>query len=288
MDERAVITLMFLAVLASGCADSSSDQGIAVEELQVEPSSIYAGSSTSVSMNVVNSGLLEADLVTGENGNDVLTNHCTDIFEITEYRASSSNNYNTTDSYSLETGEQARFYWRLEQKDTDEVPLNGFRCDLKFELPFNYSVNAYKQLQFKQSREVEGSTELGSQVSGGPLRIVMEVVGSTSEQPGTILTQDDASIYVTVENTDSSESPYQGLIEVNSIDITSSDNIDLEENCGDSESVTLSTGSQNIYKCSVEPENMDSPSIRGEVDVEVDYTFVKDVGSRRVEVQYRE
>jgi len=287
MVDKEVIVLLILAILASGCADSSGGEGISVQSLGVEPSQIYAGSSTSVSMEVRNSGLLEANLITGDNGNNVLTNHCTDIFDITEYRASSSRVASTEDNYTLDQGEVARFYWRLKQQDTSEVPLNGFRCDLKFELPFNYSVNAYKQLQFKQNREVEGSTQLQSKVSEGPLRVVMETIGSTSKQPNTILAQDDASIYITVENSDSQESPYQGLIEINDIRISSTDSIELQDECGDKDSVTLSTGSQEVYKCKISSSDMNSPSVRGEVNVEVDYTFVKDIGSRNVKVQYR-
>lgn len=292
MDERSVIVLLVLTVLASGCADSSGGEGISVTELSVEPSQIYSGSETSVSMSVRNSGLLEGELITGENGKNVLTNHCTDIFSITEYRASSSRESETADDYSLGRGEEARFYWRLDQIDVNEVPLQGYRCNLKFELPFNYSVNAFQQLQFKENREVEGSTRLQNKVSQGPLRIVTEVIGSTSNQANTILTQDDASIYITVENTDSEDSPYQGLIELNRINITSSNNIELNPNsdteCGSGDSVTLSTGGQQIYRCSIKPSEMNAPSIRGEVNVKADYTFVKDVGERNVQVQYRE
>jgi len=287
MEHKEVIILLILSVLASGCADSSGGQGISVENLNVEPSQVYAGSSTGVSMSVRNSGLLEANLITGENGNNVLTNHCTDIFNIEEYRASSSRVASTEDNYTLGQGEVTRFYWRLTQEDTSEVPLNGFRCDLKFELPFNYSVNAYKQLQFKESREVEGSTQLESKVSEGPLRVVSEVIGSTSQQPNTILTQDDASIYITVENADSQDSPYQGLVQINDIRIDSTESISLQEDCGSDDSVTLSTGSQEVYRCSIGPADMNSPSVRGEVNVQVDYTFVKDIGNRKVKVQYR-
>jgi hypothetical protein len=288
MDQWKVIGYAMVAVLASGCVDSgSSQQGIAVNELSVEPNSIRAGESVSVSLEAVNAGLLEGTVDVGDatKGEQVLTNHCPDYFSIEEFRASSSRTSESVSEYDLGEGERIRLFWRLKQ-DSEDVPLQGYNCPMRFELPFDYSVRAYKQLQVKQDRETEGSTNLATDISPGPLAIDMEIIGSTADQPNTILEENDASLYLTAYNQDTEDSVYQGLIDINDIEIQGGGAISVDDECGERESVTLISGNQEIYRCNIEHEPLNSPSVRGEITANIDYTFVKSIGERQVKVKY--
>ena len=290
MDSWKVIGLISLAILASGCTSSSSVQGIAVNELSVEPQSITAGQSLSVSLEAVNAGLLEGTIDVGKasTGDEVLTNYCPDYFSIEEFRASSSRSGTgeKQSNYKIGEGEKARFFWRLKQDSPGEIPLQGYDCNMRFEIPFNYSVRAYKQLQVKKNRGVEGSTNLATDISPGPLSIDMKILGSTASQQNTILERDNASLYLTAYNQDTESSTYQGLININDIEISSGGSIDLNEDCGEIESVTLVSGNKEIYRCNIKHDSLNSPSIRGEVETNINYTFVKDVGQRQVKVKY--
>lgn len=289
MDEWKVIGVMMFAVLASGCIDSGpSQQGIALTELSVEPNSIRAGESVSVSLEAVNAGLLEGTVDVGEaNGDRVLTNHCQDYFSVEEFRASSSRtDANDASEYTLGEDERIRMFWRLNQDRPDEVPLQGYNCPLRFELPFDYSVRAYKQLQVKESREVDGSTNLATDISPGPLAIDMQIIGSTADQQNTIIEGNDASLYLTAYNQDKQDSVYQGLIEIKDIEIEGGGAIGLNDECGERESVTLVSGNQEIYRCNIEYGDISAQSVRGEITVNIDYTFVKSIGERQVRVQY--
>lgn len=288
MDEWKVIGLLLLALIASGCIDGSSGQGISVSELSVEPQSIRSGESVSVDIEAVNAGLLEGQINVGdtETGDRILTNHCPDYFSVEEFRASSSRGENSSGIYTIGEGEQARFFWRLNQDKPDEIPLQGYTCNMKFEIPFDYSVTAYKQLQVKQERDSEGAEELASDISPGPLTIDMEIIGSTASQENTILERDDPSLYLTAYNQDNEESPYQGLIEIENIEINGGGAISVGNECGDRESVTLVSGNQEIYRCDINYETLNQPSVTGEITADIDYTFVKDVGEKEVEVQY--
>jgi hypothetical protein len=286
MDERRVIVLLLLAVVASGCSHGSQGEGIAVRELSVQPSNIRAGQTVSVSLEAVNAGLLQGNVSVGEeDGRKVLTNYCPDYFTIQDFSASSSRTSDSQEEYRLGEDERIRMYWRLKQQPEDQVPLQGYDCPLKFELPFDYTVRAYKQLQVKQSREASGSPDLSTDISPGPLSIDMELIGTTAQQSNTILKQDDPSLYLTAYNTDSEESAYQGLIEINDIRIQGGGAIDVNDECGQRESVTLASGGQEIYRCDIQVDDFSSPSVRGEITVDIDYTFVKSLGERRLSVE---
>lgn len=288
MDNWKVIGLFLLVLIASGCTDNSSGQGIAVSELSVEPQNIRAGESASVSLEAVNAGLLEGEIDVGdtETGDRILTNYCPDYFSVEEFRASSSRGDSSSGSYTVGEGESARFFWRLDQDKPDEIPLQGYTCNMKFEIPFDYSVTAYKQLQVKQERDSEGTEDLASDISPGPLTIDMEIIGSTASQENTILERDNPSLYLTAYNQDDEESPYQGLIEIDNIEISGGGAISVGDDCGDRESVTLVSGNQEIYRCDINYESLTQPSVTGEITADIDYTFVKDVGERQIEVDY--
>lgn len=318
--DRKVIFLVILAAAASGCTDSGGGNGIVVNELSVQPQEIRAGEFTTISLEATNRGQLEGivnvsrfegeiteseqraldegDLGESEEqniregageiqGGKILTNYCSDIFNIEEFQASSSRTGETQPFYRLDTGEKVRFSWRLNQEDQSAIPLQGYPCELRFELPFDYSVRAYKQIQIKESRDVEGSPNLASDISEGPLSIDMEIIGSTADQSNTIIKDNNASLYITAYNTDSEDSSFQGLIDISGIDINSSENIELPESCGEEGTAALASGQEEIYRCNIGyDEDFDSPSIRGEIDASINYTFVKDLGSKSVQVNY--
>ncbi|MFB6159225.1 MAG: hypothetical protein ABEJ95_06245 [Candidatus Nanohalobium sp.] len=288
MVNRKVIPLLLLAVVASGCTQSQGT-GIKVTELDISPNpneGIRAGNTVSISLEAVNAGLLNGTVKAGSNGKQVLTNYCSDIFKIESFKASSSHTSETRESYMVGENERVRFFWRLKQDKTGKIPLSGYSCPMRFELPFDYSVRAYKQVQVKKSREVSGSTKLATDISPGPLTMDMEIVGSTADQSNTILKQDNPKLYLTAYNLDSKESPYQGLIEIKDISIKSSGVIELGSECGKKSSVTLMSGDQKIFRCDIDTGSLSSPAERGEIEASIDYTFVKDIGERTVKVKY--
>ncbi len=257
-----------------------------MNELTVQPDSIRAGQTVSVSLEAVNAGLLSGKVEVGnQEGSQVLTNHCPDYFSIKEFSASSSRTSESQSGYRLGQGERVRMYWELKQEPADQVPLQGYECPLKFELPFEYSVRAYKQLQVKQSRESSGNPNLATDISPGPLSIDMQIIGSTAQESNTILKQDDASLYLTAYNREGEQNAYQGLIEINDITVSGGGAINVSENCGQRESVTLASGGQEIYRCDIIVDDFSSPSVRGEVTVNIDYTFVKSLGERTLSVK---
>ncbi len=228
MNQRLVILCIFAAsVVASGCIGGGGGQGtqtqggqaITVDQLQVTPSEIRAGSTVRVRMGVTNSGELPAKVELGSSdgdvdGNQILTNHCPDIFDISDFSASSSNVSDTEGSYGLAPGYSIQMNWELEQS-TGNVPLNGYDCQLKFEVPFDYSVEAFRQLQVKTNDDVQGTEELFSKSSQGPMKIEMETIGSSSERGApTFLEGDNAEILVQLENKNPEESSYTGTVEL--------------------------------------------------------------------------
>lgn len=286
MDQWKVIGLVLLTVIASGCMDSGNQEGISLEELSVEPQTIRSGNSISVNVETVNSGLLEGAVRVGKNnGSEVLTNYCPDYFDIEEFNAASSRTTEDQAVYEVGEDESIRLNWQLSQRGGKRIPLPGYTCSMKFEMPFTYSVRGYKQLQVLENREVEGSPDLATDISPGPLSIDMKIVGSTAQQSNTILKGDDASLYLTVYNSDSEESPYKGLIDINNFSIEGSGAINLGEDCGDLSSVELSSGNEEIYRCPIKVDEFDSPSVRGEINANFNYTFVKDLGERNIEVK---
>ncbi|MFB6099807.1 MAG: hypothetical protein ABEK16_00910 [Candidatus Nanohalobium sp.] len=287
MDRWKVIGLLLLAVLASGCGESQG-QGIVVSELSVEPSSIRAGRPVSVNMQVVNAGMLKGSINVGDpsTGDAILTNHCPDYFSVQDFSASSTRDSGSQKTYTVGKGEVARFFWRLNQDKPDEIPLQGYTCNMKFEVPFNYSVRAYKQIQVKRSRNVSGTPKLATDISPGPLSIDMKIIGSTAARKNTIIRGDNASLYLTAYNQEKDESAYQGLININDIRINGGGAISVGESCGKRDSVTLVSGNQEIYRCDIDYSELTAPSVRGEIEVQIDYTFVKQVGERKVKVKY--
>lgn len=307
MEKRAAaLSLLFLTVIVSGCMDTDGGpekvqgQAIQVTELDITPTEIREGSTVRISMGVRNVGEVESEVQVGQNGKKVLTNYCSDFFSIEEngFSAYSSGNPETEESYNLAPEGELQMNWELEQGGN--VPLNGYSCDLKFQVPFNYSVEAFKQIQIKKNEETGGEPQLSSKSSQGPLTIDMRVAGSSLDLNAPVFLEGDRpEVFIGFSNEKLEEGEYQGLISLKEPEI-SARNIEFEEGecpeeeVGENGEIRLYQGvSAQPIRCDLVYSEGDgeytlgsTPSIRPEIRVSADYTYTLNVGQRTVEVVY--
>lgn len=296
MERRELgISILFLTVIVSGCigpsgqqTQQSSGKALTVSGPSIQPSSgtIREDSSVRVSMGVMNTGEMNGTLVAGRNGDQIMTNYCTDVFEITDYEAQSSQTMDAQESYSLNPDWEAQFNWELQQ--TGDVPIMGQTCELRFEAPFNYSVDAYRQLQIKRSAEAGGEPQLTSQSSKGPLAINIELIGSSSEQGAPVFIEEDSiEVLVRFSKKQSEDSPYQGLIDISNPELEAK-GIDIDrDSCEIPEQIIMYEGDSQVIRCDLDyGGSIGSPSITPQISVNADYKYTKDVPSRTVEVEY--
>lgn len=227
----------------------------------------------------------------GNLGDRLLTNRCRDIFNIEDFTARGPGDIES-DYYNLPSGAEARFTWSLDSS-TANVPLQGLSCDLRFQVPFDYDVTAFRQLQFVESNEVPGVSELNSRSSRGPMMINIETLGSTSQQgPSTFVQGDNAEIIVTLRNQVDEESSYTGFIEASVPEIEAVGFDFAEGGCTetlDEDTLTMYRGESQQIRCPISDEVFEDlqGSKQGEVRVETNYTYIKTLGSQEVEVEYR-
>jgi len=287
--QRLVLSLLFLAVVISGCVDSGrkvSGEAISVTGPTVQPSEIREGASVQASMRVENTGEIPGQVIVGENGREVLTDYCPDFFSINRFQASSSRDPSTSENYDLNPGEAVQMNWALDQEGVN-VPLNGYECPIKFQLPFNYTVQAYQQLQIKQ-RDIETEVDLSSKTSKGPLSIAIETIGSSSKTGAPIfLKGDNPEALIQIVNEQPEGSVFRGVIKVRNLNIESS-GVELGEGCKNIEEPIKIDRNQmsDIIRCDINMDLGESPSSRAEISASADYTYVKNTGSRTVEVKY--
>ena len=225
-DRYLLLSLLVLTVTVSGCTgggQGTQDQGnkaVVLEQLQVTPSEIFEDGNVRIRMAVRNAGELPAQVRVGSDdnggvdGSDILTNHCPDIFDITDFSASSSNVSGTESAYTLSPDYRVRLNWELTQS-TGNVPLNGYDCNLRFQVPFDYSVEAFRQVQIKSNSEVQGTEELFAKSSQGPMKIEIQAIGSSAPRGApTFLQGDNADVRVQLENKKPDESSYTGTVEL--------------------------------------------------------------------------
>lgn len=301
-----ILGFLGLVLLTSGCFDSTSTQSdggeaIDIIEMSVTPDTIYADSSTTAILQIRNSGLLDANLTIDSDwsredeehpnyGDRLLTNRCRDIFEVDEFTARGPGD-ESKDRYNLPRGTEARFTWSLSSEDAN-VPLQGLSCNLRFEVPFDYSVNAYRQLQFLEDDSVEGVTNLDSRSSRGPMAIKIDTIGSTSSQgSSTFVEGDSPEVIVRLRNQAEEGTQFTGIIEADVPEINPV-GFEFEDECQGAlgeEEITMYEGESQPIRCKISDEVFEelTGSARGEVTVSSEYTYVKDLGSREVNVQYR-
>lgn len=295
MERRELgISILFLTVIISGCIGPSgqqtkqeSGQALTVSGPSIQPSSgtIREGSTVRVSMGVQNTGEMNGTLDVGNQGGQILTDYCQDVFGMANYSSQSSRTSEAEDSYVLEPGWKASFSWRLQQQG--DVPIIGQSCDLKFQAPFNYSVESYRQLQIKQSADAGGEPQLTSQSSKGPLAIDIELIGSSAEQGAPIFIEgDNIELLVRFRKKQGEESPYQGLIDISDPRL-SSKGIDIDrDTCDIPEQIIMYEGNSQVIRCDLDyGGSISSPSVTPQVTVNADYQYTKDVPSRTVKVE---
>ncbi|MFB6200282.1 MAG: hypothetical protein ABEJ83_05335 [Candidatus Nanohaloarchaea archaeon] len=355
MDQAKLSLLLLTAVIvtASGCGENGgpsfgTKKAISIQDFSVTPKEIYAGSSVTATLAARNTGLLNATVlvsnqsapVNRQKGSQVLTSYCPDIFTLnpSDFSVQSSTAPEKKSSYKLRPGERIRMSWILKQNDKSRVPIFGYKCNLRFELPFKYSVYAYRQLQIKNSTEVSGSPDLGYKSSEGPMKIGIETIGETTQKQATYLKSDTKELLVQLKNKQPKESSFRGIVKLENPLISVSDNLRIkEQSCnfnvkepGDHDipeiselptaeqrmlgmygqaaeymqaaeqdnkyakivtpekPIRLYQGQSKILRCRFEADKkLDKPSIRGEISVVTDYTYVRDLGSKRIEVKSR-
>lgn len=276
-----------------GDTESEGDQAISVNDLRVEPSQIYSGSSANVILDISNEGELPADITLNTDGGEysdrILTDRCRDTLDVTNHDVIGPGEQNQN-SYTLEPRTDLRFSWQLENPSSSNIPLDGRSCNLRFEVPFDYSVNAFRQIQFKESRDAEGSEGLQSQSSRGPMMLNVDILGSTAGESSTFIAGDQAEARITMRNQAEEGTSFTGFIEADKPEIeVDGEDIELGDECEDTEgSLTMHEGESQEIRCDIKLENEEFiGSTRGEITAEADYTYVQNLGSQTIEVEYR-
>lgn len=325
MDEATLTAILLLsALVTSGCmGGGGGNEGglnvgpggktITVTNFEVQPRDLLSGSNAQINVGIVNTGSKPANVTVGEEGKEILTNYCEgDIFRIQDFNAVSTGSEENEGTYSLRPGGELDLSWNIINID-ESVPPYGLRCPLGLQIPFDYGVSAYQQLEVKRDREVQGATSLRSRTSEGPLNINMEVTGS-AEAPS-FLKGDTMEILLQMENNAPDESSYQGLVDIRKPVIESSErflinrtscNLRTETDSGLTRQIKIDRkmrlyeGQSRVVRCRVhlsqsesgtdivgDSESMDVPSVRGQITSSVNYTYVKDLGETEIEVESR-
>lgn len=238
MDSKLTLTLIVLAVTASGCINdgntgSEGTRSVTVTSLEVNPTDIYEGQTTRATIEASNTGELPATIWAGEKGRKILKNYNRDCFSLEDgdYSISTSRTTGKKDFYRLETGDSIRMNWILES--TDNAPIGyDLKCNLEFDMPFEYQVRSYRQFQIKENREISGSSSLSSESSAGPMVFAIETLPGAAGQPNTYTENDDyVTVILQLINKRPERDYRKGLIEVDkdSIQISASEPFDITE-----------------------------------------------------------
>lgn len=342
--ETELLILFGLILITSGCinggeeTESEGDQAINVQELNVQPSEIYEGSSTTVNLQIQNTGEIPANLTldSGVEDNEeecadiyeninprrmdqilreyqqcveesdeiddpipnyadrILTDRCRDFLDVEDLRITGPGDLENSPKYSLPERSEVRFTWILENDEAQtNVPQFGYNCNLRFQVPFDYSVTAYRQLQFKESREIEGTPDLESRSSAGPMMFQITTIGSTSDQgPSTFIDGDNAEVMIQLINQHDTGTSFTGFIDVENIQINAIGgdiDFDMDRDCDHSpnESLRMYDEESETIRCDLDYGEDVQGSYRGEVTASADYTYVQDLGSHEIEVMPR-
>lgn len=314
MGNRVLLTgIIMVSLISSGCMNGGGGGGpkigpggktITVTDFGIQPKEIRSGYDTQIQLGLINTGVMDADVTVGDKGKKILRNYCPDIFTISDWNSYSSRSASVQDSYTLKPGEELQMSWTLKNSNTGSVPVYGYKCSISMQIPFDYSVSAYQQLQVKRNSEIQGTTTLESRTSRGPLNLNVEMIGSSSDKGNpTFIQGDTMEVLIQMENTAPDESSYQGLVNLTDPTIETSENfrinksscnVDLKESkTGMADSVTvdenlrLYQGDSRIVRCEIAMDGeMTAPSIRGQIESKVNYTYIKDLGESKIEVKY--
>jgi hypothetical protein len=293
---------MVFMLVSSGClipggggGDTKSIGSDAIElvELTVQPRNIVEGSRSTVILRIRNSGHLDTEVeINSENnggletdpyGDRILTDRCSSLFKVDDFnvRGPRESEYATNTGYELPSGSELAFTWVLESNSDNIVP-GGSDCELDFQVPFDYSVNAYRDIQIVKSREVEGTSELNSESSTGPMLLRIDTFGSTSDRANTFLDGNSAQASVKLINQGREGSDFTGFIETSKPDVTSN-KYDLD--CENPSNFRIFNGESRSIRCDIKYDLNGTPSISGEIRASADYTYVQDLGTEEITVK---
>lgn len=335
--KQPALSLLFLTVLAAGCINGGISEGgeaISVHSLDVQPAQMYEGSDARVSLELSNQGNIPAEIDLGELGQNVMTDYCADSFENKEenYNIITTGDYNEQEeTVELDPGRDLSIRWRLEH--TGDVPLHGYECNLRFQVPFDYSVSAYSQVEIKQDRSVQGSESLSASSSRGPLAFAIESIGSSADEgaPTFIGGEDQIEVLLQLQ-TQGDEGPRRGLADIDegSLQISATEPLELDEGFEQSEILSIPEeylialggepaqqdddivwsshhdnyndpkcdlsemddlrmhdGDSRVIRCPIEAPEVEEPAITSDIEAEIDYTYIKNIGTRSIQVESR-
>jgi len=298
-----IIVPLFLVILVSGCingiggGEETESQAIFVEELSVQPTQIYSGGTISARTTVRNSGNIPADIEVGEDGENVLTSYTPDLLNITDFSGRTTQNPETQTEYTLEPDESLTMQWELEQYDEDRIRFyEDDDASMTFRVPFEYSVDAFQQIQIKRDHSETPLTDLESRSSPGPLSVAVQTVGSSSDSGNNIFIDgDNKQVHLQLVNNNPEEGAHQGLMRIDTPEISTEGNIEIEEenDCEmpDEDELILHDDESTVISCDINlPEDVDMQeerSIRDEIRVSSDYEYVRTIGDRTITVDYR-
>ena len=339
------LSLVILTILASGCIGGGNnnegpetEKSIEIHRVDVQPTQLYEGTPLDAEIEVANVGNLDATIDVGENGGNVLTDRCTDIFSLEEpakdFNVAPESQRIDGNVYRVEPDEGLTIQWQLSQ--IGEVPLYGKRCDMKFQVPFNYSVSAYKQVQIKSDDNIEGSS-LNWESSSGPLTLAIQTLGGTGDEgQDTYVEGDDSTMTMLVQfQNDNKEDFDKGVTDIQERSlwigmvksdgsvvfnetfetgpdiecppagststtcyrtgetvnrwVSSSGSTDTYCNLNSDQPIRMFEGESRVMVCefNLDEANFNDPAEVIEIRSSAKYTYIKDAGTRRVEVQTR-
>jgi hypothetical protein len=294
MQRVSLILLIILIGLSSGCMNGGGGAAITVERLSVDPGDIREGQTSTVVLEVMNSGLEQGTVKTGENGSQIMTNYCPDYFKIIDFNARSTAPGDEMDNttFSISKGDRLEMDWRLKHKEDAGVIYTGYDCGLSFEIPFNYSVSAFKQIQVVEEYGTETKARLEQANSPGPMAFDMKMIGSAADQKNTFKKGENVSILLTAYNARESEktkdNKFIGLIKLGDVSIEASGVLEIEDkSCVDEGAAALYAGDEEIYRCNIDVDesSYQPPGARGEIKTSVNYTFVKQLREKTLTVE---
>lgn len=290
--KQRVLLFLGIVVVTSGCIGLMNGNGdeasgpITVEELSVQPTHISAGSDVRVDKTIANTGNMDTNVTVGEEGQRILQDYCTDIFEIENYEITSTTHDGDDDVQPLDTGDRLSMSWDLNQDDPNRIPLQGSTCNMQFQAPFEYDLDAYRQIQVKSDPGEPSLTDLEVDETVGPLSIDISLLGTSSEDGVPIFIDGDRiEARISVHNTEPEDGEYSGVISIDTPDLSSTDGLSLDCDDDEIEEIVLHDGQSQIIECDVDVEEEDFRSIREEIRVSSNYQYVANTGSTSVEVE---
>lgn len=215
MDGKNIILLVSLSllVISSGCVgqindqldlenianfgsgDSQTQKGsisvLKLEKFDITPSNISEGEISEVILKVSNPSEENIELIIDENGENVLTNYCSDILRIEKFKVRKEGMDRSVKNLELESGEEAELFWKLEGK---KVPQE-VQCNVQVNPTVKASTRAFSQVQYKNSGELPSSNLDSGSKEACDLKIEVEPEGK-----GSYIVGESSELYIKLQN----------------------------------------------------------------------------------------